>query len=250
MKDKLFFFGGYEGDFLRQAAGSFYTLPTPDMANGHLASPTPIFDPATGNPDGSGRTPFARDSAGNYDISSSRISSISEKLIAQIPSGVPNGVYTNNIYINTPFSYNLQKIDTKIDWNTTKKLRITGRFSDYPYSQQQASAFGEVLGPGAGYNTDQSGNIYAISAMATVDQLFNSSEKRLARVLLLMAEFGKPGEPESLIPAITQESLAEMVGTTRSRISFFMNRFRKLGFIEYNGRIRVHKSLLNVILHD
>ena len=65
-----------------------------------------------------------------------------------------------------------------------------------------------------------------------------------------MAEFGKPGEPETLIPAITQEALAEMIGTTRSRVSFFMNRFRKLGFIEYNGRIRVHKSLLNVVLHD
>ncbi len=83
-----------------------------------------------------------------------------------------------------------------------------------------------------------------------VDQLFNSSEKRLARVLLLMAEFGKPGEPESLIPKITQEALAEMIGTTRSRVSFFMNRFRKLGFIQYNGRIQVHKSLLHVILHD
>jgi CRP/FNR family transcriptional regulator, cyclic AMP receptor protein len=83
-----------------------------------------------------------------------------------------------------------------------------------------------------------------------VDQLFNSSEKRLARILLLMAEFGKPGEPESLIPQITQETLAEMIGTTRSRVSFFMNRFRKLGFIEYNGRIRVHRSLLNIVLHD
>jgi len=67
---------------------------------------------------------------------------------------------------------------------------------------------------------------------------------------LLLAEFGKPGEPESLISEITQETLAEMIGTTRSRVSFFMNRFRKLGFIEYNGRIRVHKSLLNVVLHD
>ncbi len=83
-----------------------------------------------------------------------------------------------------------------------------------------------------------------------VDQLFNSSEKRLARILLLMAEFGKPGEPEMLIPKISQETLAEMIGTTRSRVSFFMNRFRKLGFVEYNGRIRVHKSLLNVVLHD
>ena len=83
-----------------------------------------------------------------------------------------------------------------------------------------------------------------------VDQLFNSSEKRLARILLLMAEFGEPGEPETLIPKISQETLAEMIGTTRSRVSFFMNRFRKLGFLEYNGRIRVHKSLLKVILHD
>jgi CRP/FNR family transcriptional regulator, cyclic AMP receptor protein len=83
-----------------------------------------------------------------------------------------------------------------------------------------------------------------------VDQLFNSCEKRLARVLLLMAEFGKADEPEQFIPKISQETLAEMIGTTRSRVSFFMNRFRKLGFIEYNGRIRVHKSLLKVILHD
>ncbi len=83
-----------------------------------------------------------------------------------------------------------------------------------------------------------------------VDQLFNSSEKRLARVLLLMAEFGKPGEPETFIPPITQETLAAMIGTTRSRVSFFMNRFRKLGFISYNGRIQVHKSLLNVLLLD
>jgi CRP/FNR family transcriptional regulator, cyclic AMP receptor protein len=83
-----------------------------------------------------------------------------------------------------------------------------------------------------------------------VDQLFNSSEKRLARILLLMAEFGKPGEPETFIPDITQETLADMIGTTRSRVSFFMNRFRKLGLISYNGRIQVHKSLLNVVLLD
>jgi CRP-like cAMP-binding protein len=83
-----------------------------------------------------------------------------------------------------------------------------------------------------------------------VDQLFNSSEKRLARILLLMAEFGKPGEPEQYIPKISQETLAEMIGTTRSRVSFFMNRFRKLGFIEYNGHIKIHKSLLNVVLLD
>jgi len=83
-----------------------------------------------------------------------------------------------------------------------------------------------------------------------VDQLFNSSEKRLARTLLLMAEFGTPGAPEMLIPEITQEALAEMIGTTRSRVSFFMNRFRKLGYINYNGRIHVNKTLLNVVLQD
>jgi len=83
-----------------------------------------------------------------------------------------------------------------------------------------------------------------------VDQLFNSSEKRLARLLLLMAQFGEADAQETLLPKISQETLAEMIGTTRSRVSFFMNRFRKLGFIEYNGRIRVHRSLLNVILHD
>ncbi|MDR3772758.1 MAG: Crp/Fnr family transcriptional regulator [Terracidiphilus sp.] len=83
-----------------------------------------------------------------------------------------------------------------------------------------------------------------------VDQLFNSSERRLARILLLLAEFGEPDKPEHLVPPITQETLAEMIGTTRSRVSFFMNRFRKLGLIEYNGRIRVNKSLLNVVLHD
>jgi CRP-like cAMP-binding protein len=83
-----------------------------------------------------------------------------------------------------------------------------------------------------------------------IDQLFNSSERRLARTLLLMADFGKPGEPVAQIPTVTQETLAEMIGTTRSRVSFFMNRFRKLGYIEYNGHIRVNRSLLNVVLHD
>jgi CRP/FNR family cyclic AMP-dependent transcriptional regulator len=83
-----------------------------------------------------------------------------------------------------------------------------------------------------------------------VDLLFNSSEKRLARVLLLMANFGKEGKPEVVIPKISQETLAEIVGTTRSRVSTFMNRFRELGFINYNGDLEVHNSLLNVILHD
>jgi CRP-like cAMP-binding protein len=83
-----------------------------------------------------------------------------------------------------------------------------------------------------------------------VDQLFNSSEKRLARTLLLLANFGKEGEPEPVLAKISQETLAEMIGTTRSRVSFFMNRFRKLGLINYNGQIEVHRSLLNVVLHE
>ena len=83
-----------------------------------------------------------------------------------------------------------------------------------------------------------------------VDQLFNSSEKRLARVLLLMAHFGKEGKPEPVIAKVSQEMLAEMIGTTRSRVSFFMNKFRKLGFIDYNGGLHVHSSLLNIVLHD
>jgi len=83
-----------------------------------------------------------------------------------------------------------------------------------------------------------------------VDQLFNSSEKRLARVLLLLAHFGKEGKPEAVIPKISQETLAEMIGTTRSRVSFFMNRFRKLGFVHYDDGLHVHSSLLNIVLHD
>jgi CRP/FNR family cyclic AMP-dependent transcriptional regulator len=83
-----------------------------------------------------------------------------------------------------------------------------------------------------------------------VDHLFNSSEKRLARVLLLMAHFGKEGKPEPVVPKVSQVTLAEMIGTTRSRVSFFMNKFRKLGFVYYNGGLHVHSSLLNIVLHD
>jgi CRP/FNR family cyclic AMP-dependent transcriptional regulator len=83
-----------------------------------------------------------------------------------------------------------------------------------------------------------------------VDQLFNSSEKRLARLLLLLANFGKEGKPEPVLPKISQETLAQMIGTTRARVSFFMNKFRKLGLIDYNGNIEVHSSLLNVVLHE
>jgi CRP/FNR family cyclic AMP-dependent transcriptional regulator len=83
-----------------------------------------------------------------------------------------------------------------------------------------------------------------------IDQLFNSSEKRLARLLLLLANFGKEGKPEPIVGKISQELLAEMIGTTRARVSFFMNKFRRLGFIDYNGKLEVHSSLLNMVLHE
>jgi CRP-like cAMP-binding protein len=83
-----------------------------------------------------------------------------------------------------------------------------------------------------------------------VDQLFNSSEKRLARALLILARFGKEGARDTVVPQVSQETLAEMVGTTRSRVNFFMNKFRKLGFIEYNGDLKVYSSLLSVVLHE
>jgi len=92
--------------------------------------------------------------------------------------------------------------------------------------------------------------VICIGSGAEIDQLFNSSEKRLARALLLLANFGKEGRPEPIIAKISQETLADMVGTTRSRVSFFMNKFRQLGFIEYNGNLVVNSSLLSVVLHD
>jgi hypothetical protein len=166
LKNKLFFFGSYEGDFLRQGQGGYYTLPTPQMAQGILASSTPIYDPATGNPDGSGRTPFAKDANGNYIIPNNRIASASSILLSNLPTGVQNGVYANNIYINTPYLYDLQKIDTKVDWDTTSKLRLTGRYSAYPYKQTQPPAFGPILGS-SGAGVDQNGNIYQLEGMAT-----------------------------------------------------------------------------------
>ncbi len=107
-------------------------------------------------------------------------------------------------------------------------------------SEQGKEAVVAILGPGHFFG----------EGCLMIDQLFNSSEKRLARLLLLLANFGKEGRPEPIVGNFSQETLAEMIGTTRSRVSFFMNKFRKLGFIEYNGKLEVHNSLLNVILYD
>jgi Carboxypeptidase regulatory-like domain/TonB-dependent Receptor Plug Domain len=167
VKNKLFYFASYEGDFLREAQGGLYTLPTPEMTKGILASPTPIFDPATGNSDGSGRTLLPQDANGNYIISPQRISSVASTLLSHLPSGVPDGVYSNNLYINTPYLFDLQKVDSKVNWNATSKLSIAGRFSTYPYNNKVVPALGTVLGPGNGSNTDQHGSIYSTSVMST-----------------------------------------------------------------------------------
>lgn len=167
LRNKLFFFASYEGDFLRQAGGDFFTLPTPQMTKGILTSPDIIFDPSTGNPDGSGRTPFPKDADGNYIIPTQRFAAASATLLSLVPSGVQDGVFTRNLYINTPNQYNLQKIDSKVDWDATSKLRLTGRYSTYPYKQHQIPAFGDILGPGNGANTDQHGNIYSVAGLAT-----------------------------------------------------------------------------------
>jgi hypothetical protein len=209
IKDKLFFFGSYEGDRLRQSAGGYYTLPTPTMVSGLLASSTIIFDPATGNADGSGRKPFPQDAAGRYIIPASRFDKISLKLLPNIPAGVTEGVYSNNIYINTPYSYDLQKIDTKFDWNTTSKLRITGRYSDYPYTNLQPPAFGPILG-GGGYNTNQNGNIYAISASGT----YVASPK-----LVIDATFGLTHSTQNLYaPLYNQRYGSDVLGIPNTNL--------------------------------
>lgn len=135
-----------------------------------------------------------------------------------------------------------------------KRLSAASAFTDCVVTRISRSALLRILHQEHGFSD------YFVKYLVTrnarfeedlVDQLFNSSEKRLARILLLLARYGKAGRPEPVVPHISQETLAEMVGTTRSRVSFFMNRFRKMGFIEYNhGHMNIHNSLLNIVLHD
>ena len=139
---------------------------------------------------------------------------------------------------------------------------LKGKVKVTVLSEQGKEAVVAVLGPdefcGEGCLTGQFSEMFVSHLLARtvrveadlVDQLFNSSEKRLARALLLLANFGKDGRPEPIIAKVSQETLAEMIGTTRSRVSFFMNKFRKLGLIDYNGQIEIHTSLLNVVLHE
>jgi CRP-like cAMP-binding protein len=138
------------------------------------------------------------------------------------------------------------------DWST-ERTSTASAVTPCTALEMTKSEFLSILGKETTFSTFFM-NFLVVRGIRTqadlVDQLFNSSERRLARVLLLMAEYGGDGEVETLIPPITQGALAEMIGTTRSHISFIMNRFRKLGYIEYNGRIRVNKSLLDMVLHD
>ncbi len=159
-KNKLFFFGSYEGDFLHQGNTNIATVPTAAIRAGDLSgSTTPIYDPSTGNADGTGRSAFD----GNQ-IPPARISPITQKLVTLIPQQNLPGV-ANNYYVNTPSYYKLQKIDTKFQWNASKKLNMFVRYSDYPYNVTQATIFGPVLS--GGNNAFQNGNIYAISASVT-----------------------------------------------------------------------------------
>lgn len=229
--NKLFFFGSYEGDPLHEAQGGFFSLPTPDMVQGVLASPTPIFDPQTGNPDGSNRTPFSQDANGNYIIPASRISDAAKTLLTNLPSGVPNGVFTNNMYINTPYIYTLQKVDSKIDWDTTKKLRISGRFSTYPYDNKVTPALGNILGPGNGSNTDQHGSIYSTSIMATyiaspnlvIDALFGFTK---TNQYLFPSEYGTRFGQETLnIPNSNVGPLPSAGGVPQFQFNNGLNQF-------------------------
>ncbi|HWB86510.1 MAG TPA: TonB-dependent receptor [Bryobacteraceae bacterium] len=164
IKDKLFFFGSYEGDFISQAGSNTVSVPTADIRSGNMgASSTPMYDPAsTTATDGSGRTPFP----GNT-IPANRISPITQKLVALVPQpnlGAP-GALANNYYITTPIANRLHKLDTKLDWNTSSKLKFTGRFGFQPYNIQQATVFGDILG--GGNSKSQYGDVIATAAAMT-----------------------------------------------------------------------------------
>jgi hypothetical protein len=170
VRNKLFYFGSYEGDLLRQGNVNLATVPTAAIRSGDMsASSNQIYDPLTGNPDGTGRTPFP-----NKVIPSSRFSSITQKLIALVPAPNLPGL-TSNYYVNTPISYDLHKIDTKVDWNASSNLRLSGRVADQPYNEVQATIFGDVLSGsnnhlqhGSTFSTAVSAN-YVVSPTLVID---------------------------------------------------------------------------------
>jgi hypothetical protein len=163
IRNKLFFFTSYEGDFLHNGNPNIVTIPTDAIRTGNMSgSPTSIYDPATGAADGSGRTPFA-----NNMIPADRISSISQAVVALIPQpNIPGAGLSNNYYVNTPQYYKLQRVDSKVDYIATQKLHFFGRYSEYPYSSTWPTVFGPILS-GQNSNAYENGNIYALSFSGT-----------------------------------------------------------------------------------
>jgi outer membrane receptor protein involved in Fe transport len=160
VRNKLFYFGSYESDPLRQGNATLATVPTAAIRGGDMSGTSnPMYDPNTGNPDGTGRTPFPLN-----QVPSSRFNSITQKLVAMVPQPNLAGL-TSNYYVNTPISYDLRKIATKLDWNATSKLRITGRIGDDAFNELQATIFGDVLS-GPNYHV-QKGSIFSTSISAT-----------------------------------------------------------------------------------
>jgi hypothetical protein len=161
MKNRLFFFGSYEGDITRNGSSDIVTVPTADMRQGIMtASPTPIYDPSTGGANGVGRTPFPNNTL------TGKISSISAKLVALIPMpNIPGAGISNNYFVNTPTVNQLHKIDTKFNWTATNKYSMVGRLSFYPYNETRGTIFGDVLA--GNHNHIQNGDIYAFSVSGT-----------------------------------------------------------------------------------
>ncbi|MCU1258559.1 MAG: TonB-dependent receptor family protein [Bryobacterales bacterium] len=238
LKDKLFYFGSYEGDFLRTGSNpTFATVPTNDIRTGNMsASPTPIYDPSTGNPDGTGRTPFA----GNI-IPPNRISPISAKLVALVPQpNVPN-LLANNYFVNTPNSYDLQKIDAKIDFNATSKLRFAGHLGWQPYNDVTATVFGDTLG--GSNNHIQTGNAtsdsiqvnYLVSPTFVVDGIFGIT--RLHQLLSPPLTDVKYGSDVLGIPGTNLGTLPHAGGLPQFNVSNYSGYGYSYPPLEYNDPV-------------
>jgi Carboxypeptidase regulatory-like domain len=240
IRNRLFFFGSYEGDFLVQGSSSFQTVPTAAIRNGDFsATSTTIYDPATGNPStGTGRTPFP-----NNIIPSGRISPIVKKLTALVP--LPNtdvfGTDTSNYFVNTPTSYRLHKIDTKFNWDASSKLRLIGRYSTYPYNSTQVPVFGEQLG---GSNTpSQHGNTYATTIGATYllkpNLLIDGSWgfTRAHQLLIPIQDNVKAGADVLGIPGTNLGSLPAAGGLPQFNFNGYSGYGYSYPYLEYNDPV-------------
>ncbi|QNI36047.1 TonB-dependent receptor [Edaphobacter albus] len=240
LKDKLFFFGSYEGDFLVQGSSTFTTVPTQAMRTGDFSGvSTAIYDPQTGNQaNGAGRTSFV----GNR-IPTARLSPITQKLIALVPQ--PNttqfGPYTNNYFVNTPTTYRLHKIDTKFNWNPSSRLRVIGRYSSYPYNSTQVPVFGEQLG---GSNTpSQHGNTYAstvgASYLLSPNLLLDGSWgfTRAHQLLIPIQDNVKAGSDTLGIPGTNLGSLPAAGGLPQFNFNGYSGYGYSYPYLEYNDPV-------------